>query len=199
MQRRFIATCSKRIRTAPGRLIISRWRLKPLNDTKGAEDALRDAIDIDPKLAKIRAELGRLELAEGDLQSAQKWLESALDLEPELVEARGNLAMVYARKGDLVSAEKLLRQALEDDPNYKEGHLNLGLILAQQNRKSDAEKELDKAVALAPKDPATLSAAGKAKLQMGKVSEGIALLQQGRGSGARSGCSPSGPGACARR
>jgi tetratricopeptide (TPR) repeat protein len=152
--------------------------LEAMNDRKGAEDALSNAIDIDPKLAKIRAELGRLKLAEGDLQSAQKWLTSALDLEPELVDARGNLAMIYARQGDLVSADKLLRQALEDDPKYKEGHLNLGLILAQQNRKSDAEKELDQAVALAPKDPATLSTVGKAELQMGKVSQGIALLRQ---------------------
>jgi tetratricopeptide (TPR) repeat protein len=56
--------------------------------------------------------------------------------------------------------------------------LNLGLILAQQNRKSDAEEELDKAVALSPNDPATISTAGKAKMQMGKSSEGIALLRK---------------------
>ena len=173
--------------------------LEAMNDTKGAEDALRNAIDIDPKLAKIQAELGRLELAKGDLQSAQKWLESALDLEPELVEARGNLAMVYARKGDLVSAEKLLRQAIEDDPKYKEGHLNLGLILAQQNRKSDAEEELDKAVALSPNDPATLSTVGKAKMQMGKSERRDCAPSQGGRSGARSGCGAFGPGACARR
>ncbi len=152
--------------------------LEAMNDTKGAENVLRNAIKIDPKLARVQAELGQLELTQGDLQSAKKWLESALDLEPELVEARGNLAMVYARNGDFVSAEKLLRQALEDNPDYKEGHLNLGLILAQQNRKSDANKELDKAVALAPKDPATLSTVGKAKVQMGGVSEGIVLLRQ---------------------
>ena len=177
-QCRFIATCSKRSRTAPGRLITSRSRIEAMNDMKGAEDALRNAINIDPKQAKIQSELGRLELAKGDLQSAQKWLESALDLGPELVEARGNLAMLYAKKGDLVSAEKLFGQALEDDPNYKEGHLNLGLILAQQNRKSDAEKEFEKAVALAPKDPATSSTVGKAEVKMGNVSEGIGFLRQ---------------------
>lgn len=152
--------------------------LEATNDLRGAEDTLRNAITIDPKLAEIQGELGRLELTEGNLPSAQKWLESALKLQPALTDARGNLAMVYARKGDLVSAEKMLRQALEDNPDYREGHLNLGLILAQQNRKSDADAELDKAVALAPKDPATLSTAGKAKLRMGEVSEGIALLRQ---------------------
>ena len=152
--------------------------LEAMNDTKGAEDALRKGIDIDPKLAEIRAELGQLELADGNFESARKWLQSAIDLEPELVEARGNLAMVYARNGDLVSAEKLLRQAIEDDPKYKDGHLRLGLILAQQNRKPDAEKELDKAVALAPQDPVTLSTAGKAKVQMGMWSEGIPLLRK---------------------
>ena len=152
--------------------------LEAMNDAKGAEDTLRNAINMDPKLGKIPAELGRLELSRGDLQSSQKWLESALKIEPELVEARGNLAMIYAKNGDFVSAEKLLRQAIEDNPKFKDGHLNLGLILAQQNRKSDAEKELDNAVALAPRDPATLSTVGKAKVQMGELSEGIALLQK---------------------
>ena len=152
--------------------------LEATNDVKSAEDTLRNAINIDPKQAKIQAELGRLELAKGDSQSAQKWLEAALDLQPELVEARGNLAMLYARKGDLTSAEKLLRQAVEDDPNYKEGHLNLGLILAQQNRKSDAEKEFEKAVALAPKDPATLTTVGKAEVKMGEAAKGIGFLRK---------------------
>jgi tetratricopeptide (TPR) repeat protein len=152
--------------------------LEATNDTKGAEDVLNKAIERDPTIAKLRAELGQLELSHGDMQSAQKWLKSALDLEPQLVEARGNLAMVYARSGDLVSGEKLLRQSIEDDPKYKEGYLNLGLILVQQNRRSEADQELDKAVALAPNDPALLSTVGKARMQMGKLSEGIALLQK---------------------
>jgi tetratricopeptide (TPR) repeat protein len=152
--------------------------LEAMHDPKGAEDALRKGIDIDPKLAKIRAELGQLELTDGDMKSAQRWLQSALDLDPQLTEARGNLASVYANNGDLVSAEKLLRQALEDDPSYKEGHLKLALILVEQNRKSDAEEELNRAVALAPEDPATLSTVGKAEMRMGKSGEGIARLQK---------------------
>jgi tetratricopeptide (TPR) repeat protein len=46
--------------------------LEAMNDMKGAEDTLRNAIDRHPMLAKVRAELGQLELAQGDLQSAQK-------------------------------------------------------------------------------------------------------------------------------
>jgi tetratricopeptide (TPR) repeat protein len=152
--------------------------LEAMNDTKGAEDALRKGIDINPKLAKIRAELGQLKLTDGDLDAAQQWLQSALELQPQLVDARGNLAMIYAKKGDLATAEKLLHQALEDDPQYKQGHLNLGLILAQQGKAVDAGQELDKAVALAPQDPNILSTVGKAKAQMGRMSEGVALLRK---------------------
>ena len=152
--------------------------LEATGDVKGAEEALRNAMNLDPGQAAIQAELGRLYLAQGDLPAAQKWLASALTLQPGLAEARGNLAMVYARERDLITAEKLLRQALEDNPDYTEGHLNLSLILARENRKPDAGKELDKAVALAPKDPVTLSTAGKAELQMGNVKQGIALLRQ---------------------
>ena len=152
--------------------------LEALHDQKGAEDALHQGIDIDPKLAKIRAELGQLKLADGDMESAQQWLQSALDLEPQLADARGNLAMIYARKGDLQAAEKLLHQALEDDPQFMEGHLQLGLLLAQQRKMPEAEQELDKAVALAPQDPNILSAAGKAREEMGKMSESITLLRR---------------------
>jgi tetratricopeptide (TPR) repeat protein len=152
--------------------------LEAVQDTKGAEDALQRAIDIDPKQAKIRAELGQLELAGGELESAQKSLQSALDLEPQLVDARGNLAMIYARRGDLAAAERLLREALEDDPQYKEGHLNLGLILAQRGKIPSAEQELDKTVTLAQQDANTLSTVGKAEEQMGRMSEAIALLRK---------------------
>jgi tetratricopeptide (TPR) repeat protein len=152
--------------------------LEAMHDTKGAEDALRKGIEIDPKAAKIRAELGALKLADGDMESAQQWLQSALDLEPQLADARGNLAMIYARKGDLATAEKLLHQALEDDPQYMEGHLQLGLLLAQRRKIPEAEQELDKAVALDPQDANTLSSVGKAKEEMGKTSEAIALLRK---------------------
>jgi tetratricopeptide (TPR) repeat protein len=152
--------------------------LEAMHDSKGAVGVLRRAANIDPKLIKVKAELGQLELEAGNLQAAQKWLQSALELDPQLVNVRGNLAMLHAKQGDLASAKKLLGQAIEDDPTYKEGHLNLGLILAQQGDISDAEQELDKAVALAPQDPATLSIAGKAKAQMGKLSEGVELLRK---------------------
>lgn len=152
--------------------------LEATHDVQGAEDTLRKAIERDPTIPKLHAELGQLELTRGDLQSAQRSLQSALDLAPQLAEARGNLAMVYARKGDLVSAEKLLRQAIEDDPKYKEGFLNLGLVLAQQNRRADADAELDKVVALASNDPALLSTVGKARMQMGELNKGVTLLQK---------------------
>lgn len=152
--------------------------LEAMHDTKKAAKVLRDAVKINPKRVRIRSELGRLELQEGDLQSAQKWLQSALDLRPDLVEARGDLAMVYARKGDLLAAEKLLRQVLAEDSKYEQGYLRLGQILVRQDRKSEAEKVLSKAVALDPKNPALLTAVADANIQMGQSSEGIKLLRK---------------------
>jgi tetratricopeptide (TPR) repeat protein len=152
--------------------------LDAMHDTKGAEKVLREAVKINPKRAGIRAELGRLELREGDLQSAQKWLQSALALKPALVDARGDLATVYAREGDLLTAEKLLRRALADDPKYEQGYLMLGQILARQDRKVESEKILSQAIALDPNDPALLTEVADANMQMGQLSEGIALLRK---------------------
>lgn len=152
--------------------------LEAMQDRKGAEDALRRGIDIDPKAAKIRAELGELKLDDGDVDSARQWLQSALDLEPQLAEARGNLATIYAKDGDLATAEKLIHQALEDDPQYTEGYLQLGQLLARQHKVPEAEQAVDKAVSLAPQDPNTLSMAGNVKEEMGKMSESVALLRK---------------------
>ncbi|MFP5229679.1 MAG: tetratricopeptide repeat protein [Acidobacteriota bacterium] len=152
--------------------------LEAMRDEQGAEAALLKAIAINPKLAKIRAELGALKLADGDLESAQQWLQSALALEPQLADARTSLAMIEARKGDPATAEKQLRQALEDDPQYAQAHLQLGICLARQGKGADAEKELDHAAALAPQDANLLSIAGKTKEQIGKTRESLVLLRK---------------------
>ena len=153
--------------------------LEAMNDTKGAEDALRKAIDIDPKLAQ---DSGRIGPAGVGREATCNPRRSGWNPHSILTLNSWRRAEIWRwfmpGRAIWFRPRKLLRQAIEDDPKYKEGHLNLGLILAQQNRKSDAEQELDKAVALAPKDPATLSTVGKAKMQMGKVSEGIALLRK---------------------
>jgi hypothetical protein len=90
------------------------------------------------------------------------------------------------------ASSKLLRKAIEDDPKYKKGFLHLCLIFAQQKRKSKAEEELNKAIVLEPSDPATISAAGKVEMQMGKSSEGIGLLRKSSRSRARTHPGPRG-------
>jgi tetratricopeptide (TPR) repeat protein len=86
--------------------------------------------------------------------------------------------MLCADKGENQEAEELFRRAVADDPNTEQGHLNLGLILAKQQKFTEAEGEVDRAMKLAPKDPAALAAAGRVKARLGKSVEGVALLRK---------------------
>lgn len=152
--------------------------LEAAHDATGAEKALRNAAELDPTMALARAELGRIYLERAEMASAKKLLEEAVALDPQLVSALGNLGVIYAQEGQMAKAQAVLRQALEDDADYAQGHLNLGLILAQQQRYADAEPELRRALALAPKDPRTMSALGKVECRLGKSQDGIDLLER---------------------
>ncbi len=160
--------------------------LEAARDLKGAREALERAARLDPKFAAAPGELGRLDLAAGNMALAEKRLEAAVADDPQFAAALGNLGVIRSMKGDNRGAEMLLREAIEDDPNYVQGHLNLGLILAQQQKYGDAEGELDHALKLAPEDLPTLAAAGKVKVRLGKSGEGVALLRKVAALDARS-------------
>lgn len=65
----------------------------------------RRAVDADPADAQAHHLLGRVLLANGDLQGSANELETAKHLSPDIAEVRSHLAMVYNRLGRLQEAK----------------------------------------------------------------------------------------------
>src|ERR1019366_4347514 len=66
--------------------------LEAAHDPKGEREALERAARIDPKLAVVEGELGRLDLAAGNTAPAEKRLEAAIADDPQLVSALRDLS-----------------------------------------------------------------------------------------------------------
>ena len=92
-----------------------------------AREAVRRALELDPRLAEAHAAAGLLAMQEyslcrapcdqlGDLDAAQSSLELAVRLDPSLPEARTWLGAVYQERGDIVRASEQAEAALALDP-----------------------------------------------------------------------------------
>ncbi len=80
------------------------------------------------------------------------------------------------RAGDAVQAESLLRKARELDPDEPEVINNLAVSLDMQNREKEAEILLDEMIAKYPDLTPGLLAAARQKINAGKFSEALKIL-----------------------
>ncbi len=128
----------------------------------------------------------RLYLAESDLLRESGQFEAALQLldqalqaypgEPDLLYTR---ALIADRLGRFEEAEANLRAILEQDPEHVDALNALGYTLAQRNiRLDEAYALIDKALRLAPDNPAILDSMGWVLYRQGKLAEAEGFLRQ---------------------
>lgn len=110
-----------------------------------AETASADRPESRLNLADIQRRLGRVDLAETELQAA-------LRLSPDFVPALVNLADLYRQSGRDKAGEPLLRRAVALDPKGAEPAFALGLLLVRDGRRGEAAEWLRRAAALAPEE-----------------------------------------------
>ena len=125
-----------------------------------AEQAFKQAHQLNPELSGSSNNLGRLYLRLGRDDEAVSLLESAVRLDPHNVEAWVNLGRVFQRH-DLVSAQKAYRRAVSLDAGYAPALNNLGLLLGELGQREEARQALQRAVEI---DPAYTDAAVNLKL-----------------------------------
>ena len=89
---------------------------------KEAEDALREALRMEPDNAMLHVNLGNLQDQAGQKDDALKSYLKALELEPKNVNAHYNLGLLYVELGKYQEAKKAFSEALQlapDDPETK--------------------------------------------------------------------------------
>lgn len=76
----------------------------------------RDAIQIDPRFAEARYQLGRSYLRLGNNQAAYRELRSAVDLDPAHRDAKLEFAGLLVRLRQFSEAEKIAQELVKADP-----------------------------------------------------------------------------------
>jgi tetratricopeptide (TPR) repeat protein len=112
-------------------------------------------------------------------QATYDLLAQAVERSPqdhELIYQQASAAEKLKRYGEM---ERLMRHAIEVKPDYAYAYNALGYSLADRNvRLPEAKTLLQKAIELAPGDPAITDSLGWVEFRMGNLKEAIALLEK---------------------
>jgi tetratricopeptide (TPR) repeat protein len=119
-------------------------------DKKGAERALRRALQLSGDAPEVRYALGVAHFVFGDLRHAENALQSAIQADRYFLEARYALGIVRSMRGDLLEAEIALRDALRIDSRAASARYQLGAVLARAGDLEGALRELAAALLSRP-------------------------------------------------
>jgi tetratricopeptide (TPR) repeat protein len=120
------------------------------NDGKGAVDAARLALDIEPRNpdAHILCGKGQLLRQPPDKNEALNEFNNAFTCDAKAIEAAILAGKVLEDQGDNKAAADKYRNAITSDPNSSEAHQSLALVLSKLGDMATAEAENKEAVRL---------------------------------------------------
>ncbi|WP_419736895.1 cellulose synthase subunit BcsC-related outer membrane protein [Pseudomonas sp. COR18] len=113
-----------------------------------------------------------------DLVAAYDMLSPALQQRPNDSLAISSLARMYAASGNVDKARNLYEPLIKADPGNAKLQLGLADIAMQGRDYSLAERSVEKALALEPGVPQTLTASARIYREMGKTGEASRLLRK---------------------
>ncbi len=107
-------------------------------------------VEMNPKFARARFNLGLAYKAKRDLENAIKLFNSAIALNPKMSYAYVNIGNIYFDKNDIDNALTYYLKALE--LNSADGYLrnNLGVVFAIKGKSREALKEFEESIKLNP-------------------------------------------------
>ena len=113
-----------------------------LDDPAAAEDAYRQALEIDPTMVDARLNLGRLLHEAGRTVEAEGHYRSALETRPDDPTALFNLGVALQDLGRPAEAAEIYEKVLEIDPALADAHYNLAVVYEELGRKKAAFRHL---------------------------------------------------------
>ncbi|MEW6337214.1 MAG: alkaline phosphatase family protein [Acidobacteriota bacterium] len=145
----------------------------------GAEEAYRAAIAADPNYSAAHYNLNVILRVTGRLEEADRhfWIAVALGVR-EREMAVVQLALDYLQRGDPARAEAVFAEGRRRLPDAAVIWLNSGVFLGERGRLEEARTCLERAVALAPANPAAHRNLGTARLALGDRAGARAALAE---------------------
>lgn len=134
-----------------------------------AERCCRKALQIDPKHAKARSNLGMILQRKGAYDLAGQAYREALDSDPELGQARYNLGTLLLAQGRTTEAIDELRRAEALDPRRADWQAALGYAYERGSRPLEAIAALERALATDPALASAHEALANCRVNMGEA------------------------------
>jgi tetratricopeptide (TPR) repeat protein len=131
-------------------LILLGNALAGLKDVDGAISHIEEAIEADPHVTLSYANLGALQLAQGNRKAAEEAFKRAIVVEPQSAVAHRNLGGFYWAGGDRTNAERELKAALAIDPKSPDTNRSLTAFYLASPQQAQAELYLKAYIEAAP-------------------------------------------------
>src|SRR6266852_1772663 len=148
-----------------------------LNDYPDAIKWLGKAVEAEPKNKEAWYFLGRAYYTKSRIPEARKAFLTVLQLDPRDAKAENNLGLILESEAQPDAAMDAYRKAIQWQEQSvrpsEQPYLNLGSLLMEQSRVGDAVPLLQKAVQLAPENPA-------AHYQLGKLYKAMTALDRAK-------------------
>ena len=145
---------------------------------KEAADAFKRALQLDPKLAVARINLGIALYNVPDLPGAQREMQTAIALTPTAPQPHYILGLTAKTQNRPEEAIAAFQRVLKIDPNDVGANINLGQLYAQQRKYPEAIAALRTALAAEPYNATALYNLGQSLMRSGQRDEGEKVIKQ---------------------
>src|SRR5262245_21773952 len=131
-------------------LVLMGNSLAGLKDMDGAISHIEEAIEAAPQVTFTYANLGTLQLAQGNRNAAEAAFKRAIEVDPKSSVAHRNLGGYYWSAGDRLKAERELKAALALDPKSADNNRSLAAFYLASPQRAQAEPYMKAYVEAAP-------------------------------------------------
>lgn len=153
-----------------------------LKDYKDAAKWMSVSLSMDRSDEEAWYGMGRIDYTQNHFPEAKACFEQALKLHPQDVNAENNLGLTYQALYRLDDAIAAYRTAIAWQRNSthpsEQPYLNLATVLLNQNKVDQAVAMLQKAMAIAPENPAVLTELARANLKQNRFADAEKELKE---------------------
>jgi tetratricopeptide (TPR) repeat protein len=162
--------------SAASHMFVARMLLRQGYDTV-AEQELKKASELDPKLPTAHHLLGELYIFKSRIPEAIEEFQAELAIDPGYASSYYRLADAYTRVMKWDEAERLLQQSIWLDATASGPYILMGKVLLKKNDPVLALRSLNRANAMDPNNYITHNLMGQAYRALGKAAEAEAELK----------------------
>jgi len=138
----------------------------------------QNALQIAPKDAEVRFEMGVVDEKLGNQREAAKFYQGVIDVNPDHVGARAKLARLYVFSGAPEQALELLKPAIDKHPDDPALLVVRAAARVQQKDLSAAQMDAERAVKLAPTSEEAVAVLAGVYTSQGDKAKSQTLLEQ---------------------